>query len=226
MFDEKLYQKICNVTCSEEELIAISEKVRKHEFDLKLTFDQHYSLQSIETAINKYLDGTINEHYLAYWMNAYNWLICFGGDSNTNTLKKYIECQFCGELTALTFIDEYNFEKVKPDAPAYFKSPQAYLHYYLERLRFYDLIYQNLNNFEVYYHVTLGEDCRVKFFRKDTIKFLCVNPQNKTYLFYNFIDSTEGAKIDATQLTDAELDAKVQLLKQLGYHLIAPNFEF
>lgn len=223
MYDQSLYQKVCNMTCSEQELTTLSSQLSVTDFDLDHPFEKYYSLSTIEKVINQYLDGKITDHYLAHWMNTYNWMISAAAQDETNdakyTLQEYIQYEISDTLDALSFFDETDFENIDADTPKSYQSPKAYLIDCLERFKYYDSIYQNLNNFEIYYQIISekGQD--------DILEFLCLNHSNKTYLFLDIDIYSKGDQIAATRLTATELDTKVQDLKKSGYQLIEPNFE-
>ena len=156
-------------------------------------------------------------------MNAYNWMISATtpaeNDDSKYTLQEYVQYEISDSLDALSFFNANEFENTDANTPEYCKTPKAYLTNCLERFKYYDLIYQNLNNFEIYYQIIAekGQD--------DILEFLCVNPKHKTYLFLDIYLYNKGDQIAATRLTTSKFDAKVQDLKQAGYQLIDPAFE-
>ena len=78
MFDKLLFKEICNVTCSYEKLKRFNSKIDEKEFDVENGFEKYYSLDSILKCIQLYKDKRVTDKYLAYWCNAYNWIIMGG----------------------------------------------------------------------------------------------------------------------------------------------------
>lgn len=78
MFDKELFNKICTVTCSFEELANFVTNIDEKEFDLDDAFEKYYSLERILCAIKKYKSKQISDKFLAYWANAYDWILMSG----------------------------------------------------------------------------------------------------------------------------------------------------
>jgi|GEM_PF-2572559 len=222
--NQNLYQKVCDVTCSDKELTELSATLSSTEFDLNHPFEKYYSLATITKAINKYLSGEITDTYLSQWMNAYNWLISANTQTEPNdekyTLQEYLQFEISNTLDTLSFFTESEFEDTNKTTPDFLKNPKAYLNNCLAAFKYYDMIYQNLSNFEIYYQIITekGQD--------PVLEFLCVDTHSKTYLFFDESKIyTKGDQVDGTQLTAAKLSAKIKDLKESGYQLIDPTFE-
>ena len=119
MFDNELFERIFNVTCPFEELEEFVIGIDKKEFDLDGPFEKYYSAETILSAIKQYELQQIDGKYLAYWMNAYNWIIMGGfqlGDEGV-TLKSFLTEQISNTLDCLSFFDDseswYNLEDYK-----------------------------------------------------------------------------------------------------------------
>lgn len=120
MFEKKLLEKICEAKCSIKELEDFVYNIDKKDFDLDYPFEKYYDLNRIITMIEKYQNNLISAKYLAYWMNAYNWIIMGGfkieDNDNHITLKRFIICLICDWLDSLSFFNycgEYELEKYK-----------------------------------------------------------------------------------------------------------------
>lgn len=127
--DERILSKICNMDCSFETLeafvIAVSNKIDKYN-----DFDKYYDVNKIITVIEKYQNGQIDEKYLAYWTNAYNWILqdSFVTEDDkmgfvyvkTISLKEFIWWILSEILDSISFYDEdiseyYNFNDIKKE---------------------------------------------------------------------------------------------------------------
>lgn len=120
MYDKELFDKICNVVCSSDELEKFVTKIDKQEFDKENSFDKYYKADRILHAINCYENNEIDDRYLACRMCAYNWIIMASGWAQTNdevTFKELIVkyqtgltvCRFFRQrmtFTTLTIINE------------------------------------------------------------------------------------------------------------------------
>ena len=78
MFDKIMFEKIFNLTCSFDELKHFNFKIDEKEFDVDNCFEKYYSLETILKCIQLHKDKRISGKYLAYWSNAYNWIIMGG----------------------------------------------------------------------------------------------------------------------------------------------------
>ncbi len=223
MYDKKLYQKVCDVTCTDQELTALSVDLSTTKVDADHLFQKYYSLATITKAINKYLNGEISDKYLADWMNAYNWIISSGNDyekdNDKYTLEEYVQYEISNTLDILSFFNEDDFKDINYEVPEFCKTAQAYLKNCLGRFQYYDLIYQNLNNLVVYYQIIHEKK------HDDELEFLCVNEKEKTYLFFDVNIYSAGDQIDGQQLTEAKFNTQIQTLKAAGYTVIAQSYE-
>lgn len=120
MYNKDLFEKICNLTCSFDELKDFVTAIDKKEFDLDNPFAKYYNVDRLIAAIEKYESKEIDEKYLAYWMNAYNWIIMggfkFGQDDDTVSAKEYLIWQIVDWIDGLSFFDtgfDYDLEKYK-----------------------------------------------------------------------------------------------------------------
>lgn len=107
MFDKELFEKICNVTCSQDELVGFN--LSESEFDLNNPFEKYYDVKKILLAIEKYQCKKVNAIFLASWMNAYNWILMAGfktkKKANYFTLKDFLVYEISDWLDALSFFD-------------------------------------------------------------------------------------------------------------------------
>ncbi|MDE5910950.1 MAG: hypothetical protein K2H24_01310, partial [Clostridia bacterium] len=78
MYNKILFEKICNVECSFEELKQFNGKIDEQEYDLDNPFEKYYNVDRIVLAIEKYKRKDMEYRCLACWANAYNWIISGG----------------------------------------------------------------------------------------------------------------------------------------------------
>ena len=112
MFDKNLFEKICKVTCTLDELKAFNHKINKKEFDLENPFAKYYNLNSILHCINLRIKGFVTDKFLAYWANAFNWIIMGGFETKYNddteksiSLETLLIWEISDWLDSLSFFD-------------------------------------------------------------------------------------------------------------------------
>lgn len=202
MYNKKLLEKICNVTCSCEELEVFKTKFDKKEFDLHNPFQKYYALDKILFAIKRYESKEISDKFLAYWMCMYNWLIMGYFEpvtkDNAVTFKKWLEWEICDWLDSLSFFDDsddwYNLED--------YKNSFAVL----------DKIYRNSNDWDrVFAHTDERGD------NDNDIVVLAYHKKNKEFVkIYSELDYCRlDVKFQRIELD--ELEKQMEELKEKGY---------
>ena len=202
MYNKELFEKICNVTCSFEELTSFIIKIDKKKFDLDNPFEKYYDLKKILFAIQRYEKKEISDRYLAYWMNAYDWIIMGGfkikTKDNSITFKKWLEWEISDWLDSLSFFDDsddwYNLED--------YKNSFAVL----------DKIYQNRGDWDrVFAHTDEWGD------NDDDVLVLAYNEKlNEFVKLYAHLDYLQlDVKIPRVELD--EIEKKIQKLQEKGY---------
>lgn len=110
MFDKELFKKICDVSCEWGELEKFVIHIDKKEFDLDNAFDKYYKAENIIHAIEKYQAKEIDAKFLAYWANAYDWIIMSGfkieSDDRSVSLKDVLFFELSDWLDSLSFLDD------------------------------------------------------------------------------------------------------------------------
>lgn len=121
MFNKELFEKICDVSCDWSELEKFVINIDKKEFDLNNAFEKYYNVERIICAIEKYRSKKINAKFLAYWSNAYDWIINSGfkieNKDKSISLKEFLIFEISDWLDSLSFFDDsddwYNLEEYK-----------------------------------------------------------------------------------------------------------------
>ena len=201
MFDEKMFEKICTVTCTFEELKDFAGGMDKKEFDLDNAFEKYYSLNIILYAIQQYKDKKITDRFLAHWACAYNWIIIAGFDFEIETNHKkreIIAFEISDWLDSLSFFDEteelFDIEK------------------YINVFSSLDKIYRDLSDWEVEYAPT-NDFCD----ENGDVWLLFVN--RKTGEFLKILHEGYGDYLVEGQesWTEDDIDKAIQSLKENGY---------
>ena len=202
MFNKNLIKKICNVSASFEELEEFVTNINKKEFDLDNPFQKYYSLENILFAISRYENKKINDKYLSYWMNAYNWIIMGGfkieDENKEMTFQDWIVWEISDWLDSLSFFDDadnwYNLDDYK------------------NSFNVIDKIYQDNDNWKcIFAHTDEWGD------NEDDVVLLTVNDTTNEFVkIYGTLDYiNEDVKIPRIKLGD--LEKEIGRLKKLGY---------
>ena len=202
MYNKEMFKKICNVACSFEELEDFTIKIDKKEFDLEKPFEKYYDLKKILFAIQRYEKKEIDDKFLAYWMNAFNWIIMGGfkikPKDNSITFKEWLEWEICDWLDSLSFFDAsedwYHLED--------YKTAFAVL----------DKIYRNSNDWDrVFAHTDEWGD------NDDDVLVLAYN--NKLHEFVKLYAELNYLELDVKipRVEFNEIEKKIQKLQEKGY---------
>lgn len=121
MFDKDLFDRICNVTCSWDELKKFVTNIKKKEFDPDTPFEKYYHIDRMICAIEKYQAKEIDAKFLAAWMNAYNWIIMGGfkikKQDKSVSIRDFLIAEITDWIDSLAFFDGnediYNLKEYK-----------------------------------------------------------------------------------------------------------------
>lgn len=205
MYNKELFKRICNVSCSFEELKAFVIKISKKEFDLNNPFEKYYDLKKILFAIQRYEKKEIDDRYLACWMNAYIWIIMGGfkivAKDNSITFREWLEEVISDWLDSLSFFDAsddwYNLDDYK------------------KALGVLDKIYRNSNDWDrVFTHADKFGD------NEDDVVVLVSNSKTKEYVkIYGELDYL-NQEVKFSQTEPDEFEKEINRLKENGYQEI------
>ena len=142
MFDKALFEKICHVTCTWNELKRFNSKINKKEFDVDNCFEKYYSLDPILKCIDLHKNKRITDKYLAYWCNAYNWIIMggFKGKASDENEKNV-------DVATILIWDISDWL----DSLSFFDAEFYVLDEYISNFRILDSIYKNHKKWEIFY---------------------------------------------------------------------------
>ena len=209
MFNKDLFDKICNVNCSFEELEQFVVEMHKKEFDLDNPFEKYYSVDRVISAIEKYQSKQVGAKYLAYWMSAYDWIIMggfkIGYAENGISLKEFVIWEIADWLDGLSFFEDsddwFDLEKYK----TVFKV--------LSR------VFEDIDDCEAVFAQTGsdGEEYDEEDDDDDCVVVLAVNNVQKYYIkIYGQLNFTD-IKTNFSQIDFAELNRKAENLQKNGH---------
>ena len=202
MYNKELFDKIINATCTFEELETFVINIDKKEFDLDKAFEKYYNVERILYAIRRYENKEIDDRYLSYWMNAYNWIIMAGfkieSENNEISFQDWVVWEISDWLDSLSFFD---------DSDEWFN-----LEDYKNSFIIIDKIYKNLNDWKcLFAHTDEWGD------NEDDVVLLAVNYKAKELVkMYGNLDYlNEVVKIDRIELE--EVEKEIERLKKQGF---------
>ena len=105
MYDKELIERVCNLTCSKEELDRPQTTIK---YDIENPFRKYYNVSAITGAIKKYLAEEWDARTLAHWACIYCWILLGGCDyknvkENLNSLEKFLCAVITWYLDGLSF---------------------------------------------------------------------------------------------------------------------------
>lgn len=186
--------------CSFEELEKFNIEIENIEYDCIDSFSKYYNLDLIINVIVKYKNGDIDDLYLSYWANAYNWIIMASSWNNKPNFKfkTLIQNKISYTLDSLSFFNAREKE--------YFN-----LDFYIDSFKFYDSILHDSNYYKVYFR-KYG-----KFHSKNEVYIVAVNDDKMNYIKFNREYFCEKDNESAIKLTIQELARLVKDLKTKNY---------
>ena len=204
MFNQELFNRICAGGCTFEELENFVTKIDKQEFDLENAFEKYYSLERILFVINKYKAKQITDKFLAYWANAYNWILMSGfkvsyhKEDSTRSMQEILIDEISDWLDSLSFFDE--------DEDCFNANE------YIEAFSSLDEIYKNLQEWELEYAPT-NEFCD----EPGDMWLLFINITKSKYLKIFYGGYGEFTIENQEPWTEDDIDKAIQSLKANGY---------
>ena len=107
MFDKDLTNKVCNLTCTKDDVCVNQLKIK---YDYEYPFKKYYDVNIIIGAINKYLLNEWDADMLAGWACIYNWIICGGFHDDLkedlNSFEEFLKEVISWDLDGMSFYDE------------------------------------------------------------------------------------------------------------------------
>lgn len=147
MYDKDLIEKICNLTCSKEDVCRNQTSIN---YDNEYPFRKYYDVKIIIGAINKYISKEWDGQTLARWCCIYNWILCGGFSNNLkedlNPLETFLFDDLSWSLDGLSFFDE----------DTYFEESEDEIYNIIEGFNDWDHIWQTRDSWKGIY-ATIGK---------------------------------------------------------------------
>ncbi|MBQ9085374.1 MAG: hypothetical protein IJY24_06960 [Clostridia bacterium] len=149
MFDKAMFEKVCNLSCTMQELREFNRGLTEREFDLDRPFDRYFSIDTVLRLIKLRRAKRLPCKFISEWAYAYNWIIMGGFKTEINDetvtdipLKTLIIWEISDYIDSLAFYDA-DFDEDLED--------------YVINLRTLDSVYHNEDKWKAYYSYCGGE---------------------------------------------------------------------
>ena len=146
MFDEELIERICNLTCSDEDVFKDNTLIK---YDVDYPFKKYYNANTIINAIKKYASHEWSDKKLAHWACIYFWILAGGNDQNLkedlNSFEEFYAQCIIESLDSLSFFESTDLEK---------SEIQEWLEYNIEYYTDLNHIWETREKWQIYYYLT------------------------------------------------------------------------
>ena len=211
MYDKQLIEKVCNVTCNASDITMPQTDIK---YDTDNPFRKYYNVNSIVTAINKYVNGEWEDKTLANWACIYDWILNGGFDDNVtedlNSFETFFMNTLSWDLDGLSFFDEDCWTDCDisiEDEIAFYKN--------------FDHIWQTRADWKVTYS-TVGKLCK----ENEDYFAVLINKNTKEYMILCSDYINDGYNDDVfNEVDEDEFIALIEQLKDDGYTIL-PNAEY
>ena len=114
MYDKELFQRICDLTCSKDDVIRSQTSM---EYDTVEPFKKYYSIATIKGAMEKFISQEWDDRTLAHWACIYSWILtggCRDTEEHLTPLQRFLCGVIVWDLDGLSFFgDEYCEDSIK-----------------------------------------------------------------------------------------------------------------
>lgn len=206
MYNKELIDKICNLTCTEEDVHIDQTNII---YDTDHPFKKYYNFNIIESAIKKYLNNEWSDYLLSGWACLYGWILAGGFDDNVVEDFNDIECMIVEtiseDLDSLSFFDNSLVED---------KDSPIDLNRWIEEFRSLDTVLKSINDWKPY----TSKIGPYADYNDDRFTLL-VNDTSKEYIIiYHFFGDSDSYTLNT--ITKEEHINKIHELNKAGYTLL------
>lgn len=212
MYNKALIEKICNLTCTEEDVHINQTSIS---YDTEHPFRKYYNFNTIESAIRKYLNHEWSDYLLSGWACLYSWILSGGFDDSViedfNDIEFMIVSTILEDLDGISFFDNSLVED--EDDP-------VDLNRWIEEFRSLDTVLQSIDSWTPY----TSKIGPYTDYNDDRFTLL-VNDTNKEYIIiYHFFGESDDYTLNT--IDEKEHLNKVIALKEAGYTLLPHSEDY
>lgn len=209
MNDKDLIEKICNLTCSKEDIDISTDDIT---YDTERPFKKYYNADTVIGAFNKYLCKAWDDRTFAIWCYLYNYIICggFGCNANDdlNPLEKLLMYIISYDLDGLSFFDEFDYHKIC-GADVFRKWSEEYKNW--------DHILNTIDDWKGIC-AQIGPDA--EFNQSQFVVVFNKQLKENMIIYADLCDATDDNEI-FRRVTEEEFDKAIEELRADGYSLLS-----
>lgn len=212
MYDKDLIQRVCNLTCSKEDVVRSQTTIA---YDKLQPFRKYYNVEAIKGALEKFASDEWDDQTLAHWACIYCWILSGGFGDNVkedlDTFEGFFRDVVTWDLDGLSFFDADCEE-----------DPIKYICGIILIFENYDHIWQTREEWHAVYAMIGPND---EFNGAQWV--LLINDRNKEYMIL-YTDCLENGYEDEffKFLKDTEFILRVENLKSAGYTALTGDEEY
>ena len=211
MYDKELLQKVCDLTCSKEDVLRNQATIK---YDSDQPFKKYYSLSAITGALKKYIFGEWDDKTLAHWACIYCWILLGGCDyknikEDLNTFEAFFRDFITWDLDGLSFFSSEDTEsKDIYDCIRLYES--------------YDHIWQTRNEWKAVYAM-IGPHAK----ENGDQYVALINDTSKEYMIIYSDHLKSGFEDEHFKfVTQEEYISLIEKLKNSGYQILSCSEEY
>ncbi len=212
-----LYNQLFSFTLPDDKLSSLCSSITDLKLDNNNSFERYYNVNLILSAIEKYENHEISDHYFANWCMFYNWILMASSWEDKQIVCKNIQDEFrnifiveeiSNLLDSLSFFEEGDKK--------YFN-----LKKYKNWFKYYDKYYQEANDLEIFsFDISIVQEDEI-----GTI-YLAINHDQKEFsILKDFYDDDENTDIQTTKNALLSIKEKTTQLKQNNYKEIITSLK-
>ncbi len=207
MIDYELIKKVCNLTCSKEDVDRDQTTVK---YDTEYPFKKNYSIETIIGAFNKYINHEWDDKTLACWACIYCWILEGGANDalkeNINSLEEFLKNVITWDLDGLSFFGDSLLEDKSID-----------LAKWMQQYKNLDHVWNTRENWK-------GTYATITFYAEDNGEqyVVLINDVSKEYIII-FSDHLENKYEDENFkfVSDEEFIDLIEKLKENNYKILS-----
>ena len=209
MYDKDLIQRVCNLTCSKEDVVRSQTTIA---YDKLQPFRKYYNVEAIKGAMEKFTSDEWDDQTLAHWACTYCWILSGGlGDNvkeDLDTFEGFFRDVVTWDLDGLSFFSAEDDESTD-------------MHECIKLFEYYDHVWQTRKQWRAVYAM-IGP-----FAEENGDQYVAlINDTTKEYMII-YSDHLENGFQDEyfKFVTQEEHILLIEQLKNSGYQILSCSEE-
>ena len=210
MYDKDLIQRVCNLTCSKEDVVRSQTTIA---YDKLQPFRKYYNVEAIKGAMEKFASDEWDDQTLAHWACIYCWILSGGFGDNVkedlDTFEGFFRDVVTWDLDGLSFFSAEDDESTD-------------MHECIKLFEYYDHVWQTRKQWRAVYAM-IGP-----FAEENGDQYVAlINDTTKEYMII-YSDHLENGFQDEyfKFVTQEEHILLIEQLKNSGYQILSCSEEY